>query len=62
MLNTTLLCKSRSNMAAATMGSSKIFPHESGTGTRSFSWIYPAGWANTARSRIRAFRGVIGHC
>jgi len=28
MLKTTLRCKSRSNMAAATMGSSKIFPHE----------------------------------
>ena len=28
MLKTTLLCKRRSNMAAATMGSSKIFPHE----------------------------------
>ena len=28
MLNTTLLCKSRSNMAAATMGSSNIFPQD----------------------------------
>ena len=28
MLNTTLLCKSRSDMAAATMGSSKIFPQD----------------------------------
>jgi hypothetical protein len=28
MLNTTLRCSRRSSMAAATMGSSKIFPHE----------------------------------
>ena len=28
MLNTTLLCNRRSNMAAATIGSSKIFPQD----------------------------------
>jgi len=61
MLNTTLRCNKRSNMAAATMGSSKIFPHETGTGTGSFARICPECWGKTASGPIPDSKGVIGN-
>ncbi len=62
MLNTTLRCKSRSSIAAATIGSSKIFPHEPGTGTRSWGPFWPCSRAFLARAGIRDFQADSGHC